>query len=107
MKNMMKLLKQAQEMQTKMTDMQSKMDDVTAEGRSGGGLVQVHINGKREVTGVKIDPSLVNKDEVEILEDLLVAAIQDASKQIESKIQEQMSELTDGLNLPPGFQMPF
>lgn len=103
----MKMLKQAQEMQSKMQEMQDKLNELEVTGQSGGGLVQVTMNGKRDIVNCKIDPSLVNKDEVEILEDLIVAAMQDAAKKAESQSQDQMSEITDGLSLPEGFKLPF
>ena len=107
MKNIGQMLKQAQQMQTKMAEMQAQLADTTVDGVAGGGLVNVTLNGKGEMKGVKIDPSLINPDEAEILEDLLVAAHADAKAKAEAKAAEAMKELTGGLELPPGMTLPF
>ena len=101
------MLKQAQELQKKMADAQKKVEELEAEGTSGGGLVKVKINGKNVTTSVSIDESLISKDEREILEDLIVAALNDARENIKKKISEEMSSLTGGLKLPPGMKLPF
>ena len=105
MKNLGQLMKQAQEMQTKMAEMQETLGDIEVSGSAGGGMVTVRLNGKSEMRSVKIDPSLA--DDVEVLEDLIVAAYNDAKSKVEARVQEEMSKLTGGLNLPPGFKMPF
>jgi DNA-binding YbaB/EbfC family protein len=105
MKNLGQLMKQAQEMQTKMAEMQETLADIEVSGSAGGGMVTVSLNGKSEMRGVKIDPSLA--DDVEVLEDLIVAAYNDAKGKVEARVQEEMSKLTGGLELPPGFKMPF
>jgi DNA-binding YbaB/EbfC family protein len=105
MKNLGQLMKQAQEMQTKMAEMQETLGDIEVSGSAGGGMVTVRLNGKSEMRGVKIDPSLA--DDVEVLEDLIVAAYNDAKVKVEARVQEEMSKLTGGLELPPGFKMPF
>jgi hypothetical protein len=105
MKNLGQLMKQAQEMQTKMAEMQETLGDIEVSGSAGGGMVTVRLNGKSEMRGVSIDPSLA--DDVEVLEDLIVAAYNDAKSKVEARVQEEMSKLTGGLNLPPGFKMPF
>jgi len=107
MKNLGNMLKQAQELQTKMADMQAKLQETEITGSAGGGLVSVTMNGKNEVRRIKIDPSLADPNETEILEDLLVAAFSDARAKIEAHVQERMGELTGGLNLPPGLKLPF
>lgn len=107
MTNLTQLMKQAQQMQAKMQEMQQKLDGMTVDGSSGGGMVKVTITCKGEVTSLKIDPSLVNKDEVEILEDLIVAAINDAKAKAQKLTEEEMSKLTGGLNLPGGMKLPF
>ncbi len=107
MKNLGQMMKQAQEMQTKMTEMQEKLSDMEVVGSSGGGMVEVTLTGKHELRNVKIDPSIAGADDLEVLEDLIVAAHNDAKGKIEGKIQEKMSEMTGGLQLPPGFKLPF
>lgn len=107
MKNLGQLMKQAQQMQDRMAEMQEKLAQREAIGTAGGGLVQVTVNGKQEIKAVKIDPSLVDPAEVEVLEDLIVAAASDARGKMEAEVQQQMQELTGGLNLPPGFKLPF
>lgn len=101
------MLKQAQELQKKMADAQKKVEELEAEGTSGGGLVKVKINGKNITTSLSIDDSLISKDEKEILEDLIVAALNDARENVQKKISEEMSSLTGGLKLPPGMKLPF
>ena len=107
MKNLSQMLKQAQEMQSKMAEMQTALADVEVVGQSGGGFVTVTINGKGEFKRVKIDPKLVVADEVEVLEDLIVAAARDAKSKADARMQEEMAKLTGGLQLPPGFKLPF
>ena len=101
------MLKQAQELQKKMADAQKKVEELEAEGTSGGGLVKVRINGKNIATSINIDESLILKDEKEILEDLIMAALNDARENVQKKIAEEMSSLTGGLKLPPGMKLPF
>ena len=101
------MLKQAQELQKKMADAQKKVEELEAEGSSGGGLVKVKINGKNIATSINIDESLILKDEKEILEDLIMAALNDARENVQKKIAEEMSSLTGGLKLPPGMKLPF
>ena len=101
------MLKQAQELQKKMADAQKKVEELEAEGTSGGGLIKVRINGKNIATSINIDDSLISNDEKEILEDLIMAALNDARENIQKKIAEEMSSLTGGLKLPPGMKLPF
>ena len=107
MKNLGNMLKEAQKLQSKMADIQAKLSDIELDGSAGGGMVTVTMNGKGEMRRVKIDPALVDPSEVEILEDLLVAAANDAKAKVESHVQEEMGKLTGGLNLPPGLKLPF
>ena len=107
MKNLGQMMKQAQELQAKMAEMQEKLGDVEITGTAGGGMVQVTINGRGEARKVKIDPSLAGPDDVEMLEDLMVAAFNDAKGKLEVTVREKMSELTGGLPLPPGLELPF
>jgi DNA-binding YbaB/EbfC family protein len=107
MKNLGQMMKQAQEMQAKMAEMQEQLAAVEVTGASGGGMIQVTLNGKGEMRKIEIDPALANPDEVEVLEDLIVAATNDAKAKVEAQAAQRMSELTGGLNLPPGFKLPF
>jgi nucleoid-associated protein EbfC len=90
-----------------MAEIQAKLSDVELDGSAGGGMVTVTLNGKGEMRRVKIDPALVDPNEVEILEDLLVAAFNDAKSKVETHVQEEMGKLTGGLNLPGGLKLPF
>jgi DNA-binding YbaB/EbfC family protein len=105
MKSFSNMMKQAQELQGRMADLQAEMERAQVEGRSGGGLVVVTMNGKGEMTGIKIDPSLLKPDEAEIVEDLIVAAHTDAKAKVEQLLQEKMQSLTGGLPLPPGMKL--
>ena len=96
------MMKQAAQLQSKMKAMQDELDHVEVEGLAGGGLVTVRMTAKTEVKAVKIDPSLIKPDDREILEDLLVAALNDARRKAEAAMQEKMQTLTGGLGLPPG-----
>jgi DNA-binding YbaB/EbfC family protein len=107
MKNLGNLMKQAQEMQAKMAEMQDRLAELTVEGVSGGGMVTITLSGKSEMREIRIDPALLNGEEGEILEDLIVAAHADAKSKAEQRTADEMKELTGGLNLPPGFNMPF
>ncbi|MDG4867536.1 YbaB/EbfC family nucleoid-associated protein [Guyparkeria sp. 1SP6A2] len=100
------LMKQAQEMQENMQRMQEEVAQMEVQGQSGGGLVKITMTGKHEARRVEIDPSAL-EDDKEMLEDLIAAAINDASRRIEQEQQEKMSGMTSGMNLPPGFKMPF
>lgn len=107
MKNIGQMLKQAQQMQAKMAEMQERLAGMTVEGISGAGLVTVTLNGKGEMKGLKVDPSLMKPGEGEILEDLIVAAHADAKGKAEAMTSEAMKELTGGIELPPGMNLPF
>lgn len=104
-KDFANMMKQAQELQGKMSDMQTELAEMLVEGQSGAGLVTVSLNGKGQLMGVKIDPSLAKPEEVEILEDLIVAAHSDAKSKAEDAMQDKMKELTGGLPLPPGMKL--
>tara|TARA_Y100000588_G_scaffold129799_1_gene142210 strand:+ start:561 stop:884 length:324 start_codon:yes stop_codon:yes gene_type:complete len=107
MKNLGNLMKQAQEMQAKMQEMQERLADIEVAGNAGGGLVSVTLNGQGEMRSLKINPSLFNGEEAEVVEDLVVAAFNDAKMKSEKLLQEEMSKATGGLNLPPGMKLPF
>jgi DNA-binding YbaB/EbfC family protein len=107
MKNIGQMMKQAQKLQAKMAELQESLAAMEVHGASGGGMLQVTMNGKGELRKIKIDPSLVDPAEVEVLEDLIVAACNDAKSKVEASVAQHMSELTGGLQLPPGMQFPF
>ena len=103
--NLMKMMKQAQELQGRMQQLQEELASVQIEGQSGAGLVKVTLNGKMEARAVKIDPSLIRPEDVEMLEDLILAAFQDAKGKVEAALQAKMQEVTGGLPLPPGLKL--
>jgi DNA-binding YbaB/EbfC family protein len=105
MKDIMGMMKQVQQMQAKMQQMQEELQAMEVAGQSGGGMVQVRLNGKGELRGLKIDPSLMKPDEAEIVEDLIIAAFQDARGKVETTMQEKMKDVTGGLPLPPGLKL--
>ena len=107
MNNFNNMNKQAQDLQKKMAEAQEKVETLEAEGISGGGIVKITINGKNNVTSVNIDETAIDKNEKEILEDLIVAAFNDARDKIQRKIADEMSSLTGGIKLPPGMKLPF
>jgi DNA-binding YbaB/EbfC family protein len=107
MKDIMGMMKAASEMKGKMEAMQAELANLVVEGRSGGGMVTVSLTGKGDLRGLKIDPSLFKEDDVEVLEDLIVAAHADAKAKSEAEMQKRMSEVTAGLPLPPGMKFPF
>jgi len=105
MKDLMGMMKQVQQMQAKMQDMQQELADMEIIGQSGAGMVTVTLNGKGEMRGVKIDPSLLKPDESEIVEDLIVAAASDAKAKVDAASQEKMKAMTGGLPIPPGLKL--
>lgn len=107
MKNLGQMMKQAQKLQAKMAELQEQLATIEVAGSAGGGMVEVRMTGKGDLRKVRIDPSLVDPGEVEVLEDLIVAACNDAKQKVEATVAERMAELTGGLQLPPGMQLPF
>lgn len=105
MADFMKILQQAQEMQGRIQKMQEELEAITVHGAAGGGLVTIDANGKGTVTRVKIDPSVVKGDDVEMLEDLVLVAIGEAQKKAQEEQQRAMGNATGGLPLP--FKLPF
>jgi nucleoid-associated protein EbfC len=105
MKNIMGMMKQAQELQSKMAELQAELEAMEVEGVAGGGLVKVTLSGKGTMARLSIDPSLAKPEEVEILEDLVVAAHNDAKQKAEKTMAEKMQALTAGLPLPPGLKL--
>ena len=107
MNNMSQIMKQAKAMQDKMSEIQKKIENMEVEGTSGGGAVKVIMNGKHELKKINIDKSLLNAEEIEVLEDLIVAAINDVNKKINENMNSQLGSLSGGLGLPPGMKLPF
>jgi DNA-binding YbaB/EbfC family protein len=105
MRDLMGIMKQAQAMQQKMQDMQAELDTIEVEGSAGGGMVKITMTAKGQLKSVSLDPSLLNADEKEIVEDLIVAAANDARAKAERTMQERMAEVTKGLPLPPGLKL--
>lgn len=105
--NINQIMKQAQAMQKKMEEAQENLGKIEITGSSGGGMVKVTLNGKGEAKKVALDKSVVKAEEADILEDLIVAAINDAKAKTEAEAASEMTKVTGGLNLPPGFKLPF
>jgi nucleoid-associated protein EbfC len=105
--DMGKLMKQAEEMQGRIADVQNRLDAIEVTGESGAGLVTVTATAKGAVTRLSIDPSLFRPEEREVVEDLIVAAVQDAQARAMVAAQAEMAKVTDGLELPPGMKLPF
>jgi DNA-binding YbaB/EbfC family protein len=100
MPNMGNLLKKAQELQEKMAKLQEELGEKTVEASTGGGMVSVVANGKQEIVSIKIDPEVVDSNDVEMLEDLVLAAINDALYQAKQLVTDEMSQLTGGVKIP-------
>lgn len=100
MKNMNKLMKQAQQLQTKMSQLQEEMAEKTIEATAGGGMVKVVANGKQQVLSVQIEKEVVDPEDVEMLQDLIVAAVNEALSRSQAMVNEEMSKLTGGMNIP-------
>ncbi|TNE61699.1 MAG: YbaB/EbfC family nucleoid-associated protein [Alphaproteobacteria bacterium] len=107
MKNLSEMLKKAQEMQSRMGDMQAELDNVEVMGTAGAGMVSVVMTAKGDLKKVTIDPSLFSSEEKEVVEDLIVAAHAQARARAAEETQKRMQDLTGGLQLPAGFKMPF
>lgn len=106
MKNMAQLMKQAQQMQQRMAEMQERVAQIEVAGSAGAGMIQILINGKNVIKSLKIDPSLLNPEEVDVLEDLIIAAFNDAKGKLDEQMNDEMSKATGGLNIP-GLKLPF
>ncbi|MGH6962720.1 MAG: YbaB/EbfC family nucleoid-associated protein [Dongiaceae bacterium] len=107
MKSLGQMMKQAQQMQAKVAEMQAALDSVEVTGAAGGGMVAVTLTGKGEMRRIRIDPQLVVPAEVEVLEDLILAAVNDARTKLDAHVQSEMAKITGGLQLPPGMKLPF
>jgi len=103
----MGMMKKAKEMQAKMQEIQEEIANLEVVGASGAGLVTVTLNGQGNLKAIKIDPSLIKPEESEILEDLIIAAHNEAKTKIETAIAKKTQDMTAGLPIPPGFQLPF
>lgn len=107
MKNIGQLMKQAQQMQTRMAEMQAKLAEIEMTGQAGAGMVTALMNGKGELKKIKLDKTVVDPDDIEMLEDLIIAAVADAKAKIETHIAGETQKLMGGLPLPPGMKLPF
>ncbi len=107
MVNFGNMMKQAQQLQKKMSEIQSKLENIEVEGVSGGGLIKVISSAKGTIKKINIDQSMLKDEEKEVLEDLIIAAINDAKNKAEIASQEEMKNATGGLSLPPGMKLPF
>ena len=105
--NLAKMMKQAQELQGKMAQVQEELGRAEIEGSAGCGMVKAVMSGKHELRRLTIDPSLVTPEDVGMLEDLIVTAVNDARGKVEAHVKEEMGKLTGGLGLPPGLNLPF
>ena len=107
MNNMSQIMKQAKAMQEKMTEVQKKIEEMEVEGSSGGGAVKVIMNGRHELKKIDIDKSIINAEESEVLEDLIVAALNNVNKKISENTNEKLGSISGGMGLPPGMKLPF
>lgn len=107
MKNIGQMMKQAQQMQARMAELQEQLGAVEVVGQSGAGMVTVTLNGKGDMKQVKLDRSVVDPEEIEVIEDLILAAFNDARAKVEAKVAEETQKLMGGLKLPPGVKLPF
>ena len=107
MKDLMGMMKGIGEMKAKMEAAQAEIGNLVVEGKAGGGLVTVTLSGKGDLRGIKIDPSLFRDDDVEVLEDLIIAAHADAKTKAEEEVARRMQDVTAGLPIPPGMKLPF
>ncbi len=107
MKNIAGLMKQAQQMQSKMQELQAKLEQTEVDGESGAGLVRITLNGKGELRKIRIDPKVVDPTDTDMLQDLILAAHHDAKLKAEAASAAEMQKVTGGLQLPPGMKLPF
>jgi DNA-binding YbaB/EbfC family protein len=107
MKNIGQMMKQAQQMQAKMAEMQARLAELEVTGGAGAGLVEITLNGKGEMRRIKLQKAVVDPEEVEVLEDLILAAFNDAKGKVEAQMADETNKLMGGLKLPPGMKLPF
>lgn len=105
--NIQQIMKQAQAMQKKMQEAQDKLANTEYEGVAGGGMVTVKVNGKSELISLSLDPSIIDPEDKEVLEDLIVAAFNDAKKKADEEASDAMGDVAGGMGLPPGMKLPF
>lgn len=105
--NIAGMMKKAQEMQKKMQEMQDKLADITEEGSAGADMVKITVNGKHDIKSINIAPDLIVPEDKEMLEDLIVAAYNDAKQKVEARNAAEMEKLTGGMGLPGGMKLPF
>ncbi len=105
--DMANIMKQAKEMQTKMLEAQERLESIEVTGESGAGMVKARVTAKGNVVGLDIDPTILNADDKEVVEDLIVAAIKDGQARAAAKSAEEMGKITEGMNLPAGMKLPF
>jgi DNA-binding YbaB/EbfC family protein len=106
-KNIGQLMKQAQQMQSRMAEMQAKLAEIEMTGQSGGGMVSAVMNGKGELKKIKLDKAAVDPEDIEILEDLIIAAVADAKGKVDGYIATETQNMMGGMQLPPGMKLPF
>lgn len=107
MNNIGQMMKQAQQMKEKLAEMQEKVMKLEVSGESAAGMVRVVVTGKGELKSLKLDPAIVDPSDIELLEDVIVAAVNDARKKAEEKVAEETSKIMQDLGLPPGMELPF
>jgi nucleoid-associated protein EbfC len=107
MQNIQDIMRMAQNVQQQLADAQNKLDEIEVEGAAGGGMVKVRASAKGRIIGVSLDPSLLNPNDKEMLEDLIAAAFNDARAKADTVSNQEMQKMTAGLPLPPGFKLPF
>ncbi|MDD3288662.1 MAG: YbaB/EbfC family nucleoid-associated protein [Alphaproteobacteria bacterium] len=105
--NIGQMMRQVQDMQNKMTQMQDRLAEIEVTGQSGGGMVTASMSGKGDLRKVKLDSKLIDPAEVEVLEDLVVAAVNDAKAKLDAHLASETEKMMGGMKLPPGFKMPF
>ena len=105
--NLQKMMKQAQQMQTRMAEVQQELEAREVDGSAGGGMVKVTINGKGQVLKLDVDKSLIDPEDKEMLEDTVIAAFNDAKAKLDDAVNSEMKKVTGGMSLPPGMKLPF
>ncbi len=101
--NMRKMMKQAKKMQSKMAEVQKDLEEKTVEATAGGGVIKVEVNGKQELLDLKIDPEAVDPEDVEMLEDMILAAVNEGMRKVQEMVNDEMGKVTGGMNLPGMF----
>lgn len=107
MQNIGNMMKQVQQMQARAAEMQTRIAEMTVEGQSGGGMVKVMVTGTNDVKKISLDKSVVDATEIEMLEDLIIAALKDAKNKIDAALADEQQKLMGGMKLPAGMKLPF